>query len=431
MTNEAFIQAHRDADVRRLALRRAPEGVDLVWCLQQIEGWQTARRKLPRWARTEGLHYPPRLSMEQCSSEETARYKQALVERLLPLEERRLLVDLTGGLGVDFSFLAPLFREATYVELLPHLRDLARHNLPLLGLPQARVCAPEEASAEGASLLFIDPARRDTMGRKTVALEDCTPNVVELQHAWQAPYTLVKLSPMLDIAQALRSLRGVCEVHVVSVRGECKELLLVIMHGSEAGSPLPSPHGEVGCAAELTYYCVNLPDGQPFACTENERLAAQKHTGNCLPLGAAEGGLREGLLLCEPNASLLKAGCQDAWAARLRLRKLHPMSNLYIEERSEPQPESPARLPMEGAGWGETGSCRLFRVVAYGDFSKASLKRLTGDLRQANLTVRNFPETVATLRKRLRLAEGGDTYLFATTLADASRCLIRCLKATL
>lgn len=399
MTNEAFIRAHRDADVRRLALRRAPEGVDLTWCLQQIEGWQTACRKLPRWARTEGLHYPPSLSLEQCSSEETARYKQSLVERLLPASDRCLLVDLTGGLGVDFSFMARSFREATYVELLPHLRDLARHNLPLLGLPQARVCAPDEASTDGASLLYIDPARRDTAGRKTVALEDCTPNVVELQDAWQAPYVVIKLSPMLDIAQALRSLRGVREVHVVGVRGECKELLLVrgLAQGEEP--------------EEVVYRCVNLPEGLPFVCTASER----RQRPDLLPLPLEE---REPVYLFEPNASLLKGGCQDAFAARHGLQKLHPMSNLYIT----------CSLPLVeelSGGWG-----RFFSVASWGDFSKASLKRLTAGLRQANLTVRNFPESVATLRKRLRLSEGGDTYLFATTLADGSRYLIRCRKVS-
>ena len=134
MTNEEYIREHREEDVRRLALARTPEGVDLKWCLQQIEGWQMARRKLPTWAATEGLWYPARLSMEQCSSEETAKYKRSIIERLIPESERTSMADLTGGLGVDFSHLASLFHESTYVEILPELCQLAEHNMPLLGI---------------------------------------------------------------------------------------------------------------------------------------------------------------------------------------------------------------------------------------------------------------------------------------------------------
>ena len=132
MTNEEYIAKYREEDVRRLALKRAPEGVDLKWCLQQIEGWQLARHKLPRWAATEGLWYPARLSMEQCSSEQTADYKRQVVERLLPEGERQRMVDLTGGLGVDFAAMAPLFDEAVYVEILPELRRLAEHNMAMV-----------------------------------------------------------------------------------------------------------------------------------------------------------------------------------------------------------------------------------------------------------------------------------------------------------
>lgn len=234
MTNEDYILAHRSDDVRRLALTKAPDGIDHRWCLQQIEGWQLAQRKLPQWEQTEGLWYPPRLSMEQCSSEDTALYKREVIERLIPETERTAMTDLTGGLGVDFSYLAPLFREATYVEILPELRKLAEHNLPLLGLPNATISEPDNSSfcTLHSSFLFIDPARRDTAGRKTVDIEDCTPNLLELQDQLlaNAQWVMVKLSPMLDISQALRKLKDVSEIHVVSLHGECKELLFVLSH---------------------------------------------------------------------------------------------------------------------------------------------------------------------------------------------------------
>ena len=148
MTNEEYIAEHREDDVRSLALKRAPEGVDMRWCLQQIEGWQLARRKLPRWAATEGLWYPVRLSMEQCSSEATAQYKRQVVERLLSEDQRKSMVDLTGGLGVDFSFLAPLFQEATYVEIVPELRQLAQHNMPLLGIKNEKFFCPSSEATK-------------------------------------------------------------------------------------------------------------------------------------------------------------------------------------------------------------------------------------------------------------------------------------------
>ena len=227
MDNSEYILAHRTDDVRALALRSADAGVDKSFCLRQIEAWQTARTKLPRWAATDGILFPPRLNMEQCSSQLTAEYKARLVERLLP-EERGSLTDLTGGFGVDFSFLAPLFRNAVYVERNSDLCEMAQHNLPLLGAGHARVeCAQAEDFLDGAGqqdLIFLDPARRDDAGRKVVALSDCSPDVAALSPALlsRSRVVMVKLSPMLDIGQALLSLHAVREVHTVSVDGECR-----------------------------------------------------------------------------------------------------------------------------------------------------------------------------------------------------------------
>ena len=226
----AFIRQHASDDVRQLALRRAPEEVDLRQALQQIEGRQLAARKLPAWAATDGLLFPPRLALEQCSSEATAHYKRLIAERILT--SYSTFADLTAGFGVDFAALAPLFAHAIYVERQEALCKLARHNLPLLGLPRAEVrCAAaedllEELALSPATLLFLDPARRDAAGRKVALIEDCTPDVCALQGRLRAAarFTLIKLSPMLDLAAALRSMRNVAEAHVVAVDGECKEL---------------------------------------------------------------------------------------------------------------------------------------------------------------------------------------------------------------
>ena len=410
MSNDEFIRAHREDDVRRLALTRPPEGVDLRWCLQQIEGWQLARQKLPTWAATPGLHYPPRLSMEQCSSEATAQYKRNVAERLLEPHERQSMCDLTGGLGIDFSYLAPLFREATYVEKMPHLVDLARHNMPLLLGQKGNgsdekpgdatrlrfvVANEEETHADASSLIFLDPARRDESGRKTVGIADCTPNLLDLQDQLLASsrWVMVKLSPMLDITEALRQLHGVREVHVVSLQGECKELLFVASAGAQ------------GCPA---IHCVNLgTDDDTLVTTlaEREKKAATCATLPSDLLAAAPH------YLYEPNASILKAGVQDTLCERYGVGKLHPASNLFVADNLVPH--------FPG---------RRFRITGLSDFGKRNLRHFIGDLRQANLTVRNFPTPVAQLRRQLKLAEGGDTYLFATTLADGSHALIRCQK---
>ena len=394
--NESFISLHRSDDVRHLALEPVTEGVDIKYCLQQIEGWQTAQKKLPLWANTEGIICPKRLSMEQCSSQQTACYKRSVVERLFPdAEARTAMADLTGGFGVDFSFIAPLFMEAVYVEEQPALCDLARHNLPLLGIRQAKVFMPDSApDKDDYTFIYLDPSRRNESGKKIVALEECSPNIVVLQEKLlrQAEKIMVKLSPMLDISLALKQLRGVREVHIVGVEGECKELLFVL-----------SSHSDT---QEVSFHCANLgTQSSPFICNQSDRLIPP----NVLP----EEVELTGGFLHEPNACILKAGVQEALAERFGARKLHPLSNLYFSPK-----------PLEGT----QGLFRSFQITTWSDFGKKNIRQMLGNLKQANLTVRNFPSSVAELRKKLRLAEGGNTYLFATTNSKGQHILIHTLK---
>lgn len=399
MTNEEYTDLHRLDDVRTLALRSAPEGIDIKWCLQQIEGWQKAREKLPRWAETDGLWYPPALSMEQCSSEQTAEYKRGIVCRLLPeASERQAFADLTGGYGIDFSYLAPLFGTSTYVERNPELCRIAGHNFGHLYLDGASVvCADStqflEQDGMACGLIYLDPARRDNAGRKTVAISDCTPDVVQLQDRLMAVsrFVMIKLSPMLDISAALSVLRHVLEIHVVSVRGECKELLFV-QDSQYDGSP--------------TYYASNLGlADEVFSCTDEQRKRA--------PLRVAGEHVASDSATClyEPHASILKAGLQDVLCERYGVAKLHPMSNLFVS--ASPVQDFPGRR---------------FKIVASCGFNKKELRTMLAGVSKANITVRNFPASVAEIRKKLHLAEGGDVYLFATTVADGSHRLIRCVK---
>ncbi len=399
MTNEEYIFLNRNKDIRSLALSKMPEGVNALWALQQIEGYQLALRKLPLWAKTDGLHFPPRISMEQCSSEATAQYKARIIQRLLHdlnIDSSTSLMDITGGFGVDFSYMARCTDHATYVEQQPHLCDAARHNMPLLGLNHVHIINGDSAAAiasmEGTTVVFADPARRDTAGNKTVAIGDCTPDIALLQDSilLQAQYLIVKLSPMLDITAALKALHHVCEVHVISVKGECKELLFV----QSAKRPHP-----------LSFHCANLDTCQhDFVC--QAKAPHQTDTeGSNVSMPAV------GQHLFEPNASILKAGMQDAFADHYALSKLHPMSNLYVS----PAP-CDASIP-----------ARQFTIEAIYDFSKQDIKKIK-DLKQANLTIRNFPATVADLRKRMKLKEGGSKYLFATTLCDGSHAILCCVK---
>jgi hypothetical protein len=212
----------------------------------------------------------------------------------------------------------------------------------------------------------------------------------------QSQYVLVKLSPMLDITEALRQLHCVIEAHVVSVRGECKELLMVMR--------APSSSPDVEDMQVPNIYCVNLGTEEDLITTKGQKAKDMDKDFSPLTLVHSH-------FLYEPNASILKAGVQDVLCERYSVRKLHPMSHLFVGDELIP------RFP---------GRC--FRIEAWSDFSKKALKELIGDVRQANLAVRNFPTSVEKLRRQLRLAEGGDVYLFATTLADGTHALIKTFK---
>lgn len=442
-----FIRKHAQDDVRKLALKRPTNpNVDLKEALVQIEGYQTARKKLPLWAENPQLVYPPRISMEQCSSETTALYKQQVVRRLLQgLSGPLSMADMTGGFGIDFSYLAPLFDRAYYIEQQEILCRIAQHNLKVLGLKQAEVLhgdgverMPEQAPL---TLVFIDPARRDQQGKKTVALSDCTPDLSAIQERIRScsRFCMAKLSPMLDIHQALQELKGVSEVHVVSVDNECKELLLILASGEtenttgivtagkrqetdgnlasetdkteeavankleNASTSSISEQSNVKKPAETRIFCVNLQKGeqQTFEYTAQEEASAEAVYTD-----------QPGAYLYEPNTSLLKAGAYKCLCARFGVRKLHPNSHLYTSDT----------LCADFPG-------RRFRVTGSRTFSKQDLKQIARDIPQANITIRNFPSTVQELRKKLKIKEGGDRYLFATTLKNEQHIILECLKA--
>ena len=502
-----FIRQHQDDDVRQLAFlgSKYPE-VDMPFALDQIRGRKMARVKLPRWANIDGIIYPPHISMEQCSSEQTALYKAELAARLLVLspsssengeekekesenasnlhlseicefagkgavdsefakneatcEKQQILteseenvneikeephegdfseetgfVDLTGGFGVDFSYIASrLGVKSMYVERQAHLCEAAKENFGRLGLKNAIVkngdgievlrsfASKKEAAASdslgitedqsqsllktnlGLKLIFIDPARRDDAGNKVVSLKDCTPDVTLLQEEMlsKADYVIIKLSPMLDWHRAVSELNCVQEVHIISVNNECKELLLVLSARNMGGMEALSADGEVKHSGNLRIYCVN--DAQSFVCDELDIESSS--------VRIAPPVLEEMQYLYEPNASLMKAGCFGVLSGRYDAKMLSKNSHLFVSR--EPIAVFPGRS---------------FRIIAVSSFNKKELKRHLSGITKANIATRNFPLSVAELRKRLKLKDGGETYIFATTLSDESHVLVITEKA--
>lgn len=393
---QLFIREHSSDDVRALALqaKKYPD-IDMPTAITQIAGRQVAAEKIPSWREMEEIWYPKHLSLEQCSSETTARYKARLFQG-------DSLTDLTGGFGIDCSFLAAGFKSATYVERQEELCEIAAHNFPILNLNHINVRNEDGVAylqtMSPVDCIFLDPARRNEHGGKTVAISDCEPDVAGLEELLlsKAKRIMVKLSPMLDLSLALKELKHTQEVHILSVNNECKELLLLL--GQEAPTEQAPPE-------EIPIRCANLftkgaQEEQHFAFTREQEQHSQCTYTDSL-----------GDYLYEPNASLLKAGAFRSVATAYSVRKLHPNSHLYTSDTFI------GNFPG-----------RIFRIVNQCSFNRKEAKESLADLKKANVTVRNFPATVAELRKRLHLTEGGDTYLFASTLNDGRKVIIRCEK---
>jgi hypothetical protein len=384
-----FIREHAEADVRQLALQgtKNPE-VDLTFALEQIAGRQKAKTKLPTWAATDGIIYPPHLSMEQCSSEQTARYKANIAGK------GALMVDLTAGFGVDMAFVSPNYRRAIHVEQQTSLCAISSENFKLLGLNHIEVVCADGVDylhqLDHADLIFLDPARRDNHGGRTYGIADCTPNVLELRDELlqKADRVMLKLSPMLDWRKAVEDLGHVNEVHIVSVDNECKELLLIL---SKEEKP-------------LKLFCVN--NDQVFEGDQGDWLNERSIAEIRVPVPMSSQAY-----LFEPNASIMKAGCFALLEQRFKVAQVDKNSHLFVSDSDI------SNFPG-----------RRFLIEKTTSMNKRELKAALAGIDKANITVRNFPMSVAELRKRLKLKEGGDLYLFATTIAGHQHQLFLCRK---
>ena len=392
--NEAtleFIRIHADEDVRQLAFlgKKNPE-VDMAYALDQIAGRQKARVKIPSWASIDGIVYPPHISMEQCSSEQTARYKA----RIAGNGEK--IVDLTAGFGVDMAFMSAGFKQAVHVEMQPQLCAISSENYKHLGLNHVQVVCNDGVGylhqMEHADLIFIDPARRDQHGARTYGIADCTPNVLEIidEMLQKADRVMIKLSPMLDWQKTVADVGNVSQVHIVSVGNECKELLLEVKKGKDE---------------KVKVFCVN--DDQVFSYEIGET-----HPFTSSPLHSfTPSPLHSFTFLYEPNASVMKAGCFNLISHRFGITQPDANSHLFLSDKL-----------VEGFPG------RGFVIERVSTMNKRELKEALAGIDKANIAVRNFPLSVADLRKRLKLKDGGDVYIFATTDAKKGHLVMVCRK---
>lgn len=387
---ERYIAEHINDDVQRLALSIKPNDSlrkDLV--LQQIAGYQRLKDKIPSWTAISGLVYPRQISTEQCSSEVTARYKAHLAQ------SGNTMIDLTGGFGVDFIFMSEGYLNGVYIEQSDELCQIARHNFNLLRKKETTiVCGDgiEYASTLNVpvDLIYIDPARRDKNGGKVVRINDCIPDLTEIEELLtdKAKRVIAKLSPMLDIDDTLHRLKHINEIHIVSVNNECKELLLVLDRDT---------HNEVKVRT------VNITDKQQqiFDCSPTDDTSNSCHYTSIIEK-----------YLYEPNSSIMKAGAFKSITTAFPVSKLHVSSHLYTNSVLV-----------------ENFPGRKFEVIETYGFSKRDIQTISHKYPNANITVRNFPLRPDEIRKKLKLKDGGSVYIFATTTNDNRHILIICKKA--
>ena len=440
-----FIKKHLNDDVNKLALSKFPEDIDKHFVVRQIHARQVLSKKLPSWAENDELIFPKKLSLEQCSSELTAKYKTSLSTKSHEItrkgfsedscdlvDKKRILVDLTGGMGVDTSFLSDNFDKTYYVDMQEELCEIAKHNFKILDKNIEVVNDNAEhflTTCDEVDCIYLDPARRDEYGRKMVSLHDCSPDVAELHDILlkKAKKVLVKVSPMLDIEMIKKELTDITEIHVVAVRNECKEILLEIqkLKNSKSQQLSNSVTQKLSNSAtqQLRILAIDLRENWSFFFTEDEERDAQWTLADSV-----------GKYLYEPGAACMKAGCFKLLSQKYNLDKLHRNSHLYTSNE----------LIFDFPG-------RIFEVLCALPFDKKTKKEITSicqqttDNRQqtlsedfpatqqlsniatpkkASVATRNFPLSADELRKNLGLQDGNDFYIFGTTMKGEKKIVV-------
>lgn len=384
---QQFILDNEHTDPFELSLKhKSLFGLPTQVIADQIAARKKAKTKLPEWYNTKEIIYPPSLSMEQCSSQITAIHKQQVIQG-------NTLIDLTGGTGVDTLYLSKVFEKVTYVEQNEELCEIARHNFKVLGAANITVVHADseefiKSYDKKSDAIFIDPARRDNSNKKVFMWSDCEPNIIGLQSKLLgvANQVLIKASPLLDLSAGSKDLHHISTTHVVAVKNECKELLYLLDKNSQTKTIQTS-----------NYTSENNIESFDFSVVEEQSANANYAAPQAL--------------LYEPNSSVLKSGAFKILCDRFGISKLHLNSHLYTSQTFVT--DFPGR------------SFYIKNVVKY---NKKELLKLLPN-KKANITVRNFPEDVAAIRKKTGIKAGGNIYLFATTIEDRQKVIIVCEKA--
>lgn len=383
MNEKEFIQnnQHKPLSEIALLLSKHPE-LDKHFILNQINGFQKAKTKLPTFYENENIIYPVGLSMEQCSSEQTGLFKSKLVQG-------KTVVDLTGGFGVDAYFFAKQFLEVSYVEQNAELFEIVQHNFKVLNAPvQCYQTSCEdflENNQQQFDLAYIDPSRRDET-KRVFKLTECTPNVIELlpQLLKTAKQIFIKTSPLLDIKQTLNDLQLVSKAWVVSVNNDCKEVLYLV----ESSKTISPEIVAVNLSKNTLTFSFNYESEVNTSIDFSEPLS----------------------YLYEPNASVLKAGGFKSVAAQFGINKLAVNTHLYTSEK----------LVVDFPG-------RSFKINHTLEYNEKSFKVL--GIKKANITTRNFTDSIEQIKKKLKLTDGGNDYIFATRISNDKPILIVCFKS--
>jgi len=381
-----FILKNRSANLSKLILKGSPfKNVSIQEIAIQIAGLSKAKSKLPTWYLTKNIVFPPNLNLEQTSSEKTAKYKASLVEG-------KKMMDLTGGFGIDAYFFAEKFNEVFHCELNLELSELAEHNFEILNAKNVKTFQGNgieylKNSDQYFDWIYLDPSRRDDAGGKVFQLSDCTPNPAEHLDLFieKADHILIKTSPLLDLKAGIGELKNVSEIHIVAVNQEVKELLWILNKNASEEIKVKTIHFQ----NKIT---------QTF---ETKFRASQSDIPLSLPLN----------YLYEPNPAIMKSGMFRDLASQTDSCTLHSNSHLFTSKKLKEFPG------------------RRFEILEILLYNKKQLKQgLT--LKKANITIRNFPKTVAEIRKELKIEDGGDRYLFFTTDLNEKRIVVVCKKTS-
>jgi len=378
-----FINKNLSSDLSKLIFKGSPfHGITIQEIAEQIESKKKAQTKLPTWFKKPFIYYPNKLNLEQTSSEITANYKSQFVSG-------NHLIDLTGGFGVDTYYFSKKIKKVTHCEINNDLSEIVEHNYKILELDNIETVAEDGLTylknhGKSYDWIYIDPSRRSDVKGKVFMLEDCLPNIPEnLETLFKfSNHILIKASPMLDLTKAINELEFVKEIHVVAVDNDVKELLFI---------------------------CEKSYKGQIFIKTVNHKKTSDEYFESTFNASLPSNYSLPQTYLYEPNSAILKAGLFDEVSNQLKTFKLHNNSHLYTLNKL---------IKFPG---------RSFKIIQTMSYNLKELKK-SFPFTKANITIRNFPETVAKIRKKTKIKEGGDQYLFFTTDCKDKHIIIHCEK---